>query len=129
MRIGQLKNITTIFFPNRGTLTGTTMGLMFGIIYGVYGLGLWYGVKIIKDEEQEDDFKFCEAKCLANATNVADAYDCIGDCRRFSVGSITVALFGIVQGGMQIGQSSTFVEAFNTARAAAYEIFQILYRK
>ena len=30
---------------------------------------------------------------------------------------------------MQIGQSSTFAEAFNTARAAAYEIFQIIYRK
>ena len=34
----------------------------------------------------------------------------------------------VIQGGMQIGQSSTFAEAFNTARAAAYEIFQIIYR-
>ena len=105
------------------------MGLMFGIIYGVYGLGLWYGVKIIKDEEQEADFQKCEVGCVANTTSIADIAGCIGDCRRFSVGSITVALFGIVQGGMQIGQSSTFVEAFNTARAAAYEIFQVLYRK
>ena len=30
---------------------------------------------------------------------------------------------------MQIGQSSTFAEAFNTARAAAYDIFQVIYRK
>ena len=30
---------------------------------------------------------------------------------------------------MQIGQSSTFAEAFNTARVAAYDIFQIIYRK
>ena len=44
------------------------------------------------------------------------------------MGSITVALFGIVQGGMQIGQSATFAEAFNTARGAAYEIFQVIYR-
>ena len=39
-----------------------------------------------------------------------------------------MALFGIVQGGMQIGQSATFAEAFNTARGAAYEIFQVIYR-
>ena len=44
------------------------------------------------------------------------------------MGSVTVALFGIVQGGMQIGQSATFAEAFNTARGAAYEIFQVIYR-
>ena len=30
---------------------------------------------------------------------------------------------------MQIGQSGTFLEAFNTARAAAYDIFQVIFRK
>ena len=30
---------------------------------------------------------------------------------------------------MQIGQSGTFMEAFNTARAAAYDIFQVIFRK
>ena len=30
----------------RGGLTATTMGLFFGFIYGMYGLGLWYGVKV-----------------------------------------------------------------------------------
>ena len=54
--------------------------------------------------------------------------ECYEACRRWSVGSVTVALFGIVQGGMQIGQSATFAEAFNTARGAAYEIFQVIYR-
>ena len=29
---------------------------------------------------------------------------------------------------MQIGQSGTFMEAFNTARAAAYDIFQVIFR-
>ena len=41
------------------------MGLMFGIIYGVYGLGLWFGVKIIKDEEQDPDFQTCALKCAS----------------------------------------------------------------
>ena len=57
-----------------------------------------------------------------------NSQECVEACRRWSVGSITVALFGIVQGGMQIGQSATFAEAFNTARGAAYEIFQVIYR-
>ena len=51
----------------RGILTGTTMGLMFGTIYGCYGLGLWYGVKIIKDEEETDEFKWCRGNCTSDA--------------------------------------------------------------
>ena len=42
---------------------------------------------------------------------------------------MTTALFGIVQGGMQIGQAGTYFESFNTARAAAYSIFQVIDRK
>ena len=32
-----------------GTLTYSFMGLMFGLIYGAYGIGFWYGNKIIMD--------------------------------------------------------------------------------
>ena len=74
---------------------GTTMGLMFGIIYGVYGLGLWYGVKIIKDEEEDIDYQSCVQNCTLGS---GDILDCGEGCRRFSIGSVTVALFGIVQG-------------------------------
>ena len=78
--------------------TGTTMGLMFGIIYGVYGLGLWYGVKIIKDEEEDIDYQSCVSNCTSGTTDINDILDCGEGCRRFSIGSVTVALFGIVQG-------------------------------
>ena len=78
--------------------TGTTMGLMFGIIYGVYGLGLWYGVKIIKDEEEDIDYLSCVSNCTLGTTDINDNLDCREGCRRFSIGSVTVALFGIVQG-------------------------------
>ena len=37
---------------------------MFGTIYGCYGLGLWYGVKIIKDEEQTPEFENCTMSCV-----------------------------------------------------------------
>ena len=56
----------------RGILTGTTMGLMFGTIYGCYGLGLWYGVKIIKDEEQEPEFQNCTMSCIPGVGTDAD---------------------------------------------------------
>ena len=85
----------------RGILTGTTMGLMFGIIYGVYGLGLWFGVKIIKDEEGTEEYTSCSSNCTLDYlgdNDINGLLDCIEGCRRFSIGSITVALFGIVQG-------------------------------
>ena len=48
------------------------MGLMFGTIYGCYGLGLWYGVKIIKDEEQEPEFQNCTMSCIPGVGTDAD---------------------------------------------------------
>ena len=87
----------------RGILTGTTMGLMFGIIYGVYGLGLWFGVKIIKDEEGTEEYTSCFSNCTLDNSGDSDInglFDCVEGCRRFSIGSITVALFGIVQGNV-----------------------------
>ena len=111
-------------------MTGATMGLMFGIIYGVYGLGLWYGVKLIKDDQETEEYKNCTKKCLNSRHETKDElFECLSNCGQYTVGSITVALFGIVQGGMQIGQSSTFAEALNTARAAAFSIFKVINRK
>ena len=48
------------------------MGLMFGTIYGCYGLGLWYGVKIIKDEEAEPEFQMCTGNCLVSNGTISD---------------------------------------------------------
>ena len=112
-------------------MTGATMGLMFGCIYGVYGLGLWYGVKLIKDDQETEEYKECTKKCVENALDETkdELFECLSNCGQYTVGSITVALFGIVQGGMQIGQSSTFAEALNTARAAAFSIFKVINRQ
>ena len=33
----------------RGMLTGASGGMTFGIMYAVYGLGFWFGVKLIMD--------------------------------------------------------------------------------
>ena len=37
----------------RGMLTGVSGGLMFGIMYCVYALGFWYGVKTIMDDRYQ----------------------------------------------------------------------------
>jgi len=118
----------------RGTLTATTMGLMFGVIYGMYGLGLWYGVKIMLDDRESDEFRNCSATCYGenNATGSGDAaniLECVTDCFRFDPGSTVVCVFGILQGGMGMGQSATYAEALNLSRAAAVQIFKVIGRK
>ena len=115
----------------RSILTTSSMGLVFAVMYSVQGLGLWYGVKIIKDEEGEDEFQQCAKNCtVGHLDDISELYTCIDEeCRRFTIGSITTALFGIVQGGMQIGQAGTYFESFNTARAAAHGIFEVIDRK
>jgi len=117
----------------RGGLTATTMGLFFGFIYGMYGLGLWYGVKLMLDDRETPEFQNCSMACIAseavgNITKEA-LIDCINECYRFEPGSIVVCVFGILQGGMGIGQSGTYIEAITTARASAVQIYKVIARK
>ena len=114
----------------RGFMTAMTMGLMFGVMYGTYGLGFWYGVKQYFDQQEEEEWKNCSTDCIKdNFENPSNIADCILDCFDFNPGTISTALFGILQGGMQIGQSNMFAEAFNTARAAAAQIFMVIDRQ
>ena len=95
----------------RSATTGLTMGLMFGFMYCVYGLGFWYGVKLIMDDQETDKFSLCTEDCVIgnrsqlvgdSGKSEADAVlDCINACFRFDPGTLTTALFGILQGGMR----------------------------
>jgi ATP-binding cassette subfamily B (MDR/TAP) protein 1 len=107
------------------------MGLMFGMMYCIYGFGFWFGVKIICDDRDTPEFMNCSMNCLADfeTTPLDEILDCVNSCFRFDPGTVSTALFGILQGGMQIGQSATFAEAFNTARAAAASIYSIIDRQ
>ena len=44
-----LKVEYNVFFFASGTIGQSSMGLMFGLIYCAYGLGFWYGNKLIQD--------------------------------------------------------------------------------
>ena len=54
--------------------------------------------------------------------------DCISSCFRFSPGSTVVCVFGVLQGGMGMGQSATYGEAVAAARAAAVQIYRVIER-
>ena len=113
----------------KGFLVSLTMGLMFGLMYGIYGFGFWFGVKQVMDQRETPEFGECAINCILNNTSDADIQTCLTECFDFNPGTVATVLFGILQGGMQIGQSSMFVEAFNTARAAAGKIFKVINRQ
>ena len=48
---------------------------------------------------------------------------------RYTAGSVMTAIFGILNGGMQLGQSSMYVEALRTAQAAAVTIYRVIDRQ
>merc|ERR1719483_1975780 len=102
----------------RGMLTGISGGLTFGIMYAVYGLGFWYGVKCIMDDRESE-------ACMACA---GLDFKCLEDCQRYSPKALLVVFFSVLIGGFQIGQSAPYAEALATARSAAGKIYRIIDR-
>merc|ERR1719266_732216 len=43
----------------KGTIGQSSMGLMFGLIYCAYGLGFWYGNKLIQDYREGEEYLPC----------------------------------------------------------------------
>ena len=105
----------------KGTLVMSTIGLMFGIVYAAYGVGFWYGLKMLQDYRDEPEYWECLTGCKFDA-------ECIINCDKYTAGSVMTAIFGILNGGMQLGQSSMYVEALRTAQAAAVTIYRVIDR-
>ena len=65
-----------------GTLTLSTIGLMFGLIYAAYGVGFWYGLKMILDyrENHSDEYMSCFLNCTSEAVNGNVDVDCFQNC-------------------------------------------------
>ena len=102
----------------RGTLTGVSGGLMFGIMYMVYALGFWYGIKTIMDDRESEECLACDGL----------DFECLENCTRYTPRSLLVVFFSVLIGGFQIGQSAPYAEAFATARSAAGKIYRIIER-
>lgn len=111
----------------RGALTGVSGGLTFGIMFGVYGLGFWYGVKLIMDDIESEECKKCFE---AAATGLGGEFlECLEECKRYDAGDILTVFFCVLIGAFQIGQGAPYVEALATVRSAAYSIFEVIDRK
>ena len=85
-------------------LTGVSGGLTFGIMYAVYGLGFWYGVKCIMDDKESEE-------CLA--CNPLD-YDCLTACQRYNPRALLIVFFSVLIGGFQVTRRQTLVPLINT---------------
>jgi len=99
----------------RGSMTALSGGLVFGIMYAVYGLGFWYGIKLIMDDRTSDECIACEFDP-----------DCLADCVRYNGQTLLVVFFSVLMGGFQIGQCAPYAEALATARGSAAKIYEII---
>ena len=76
----------------RCALTGAAGGITFVIMYAVYGIGFWYGVKLIFD-----DYERC-----------AGQWKC---SNQYTPENLVIIFFSVLLGGFQIGQSAPYAEA------------------
>ena len=71
----------------------STIGLMFGLVYAAYGVGFWYGLKLILDYRVKLEYVQCLGQCL-NITDISHIDDiiitdidpnCLIDCDKYEV--------------------------------------------
>ena len=96
-------------------MTGASGGVTFIIMYTVYGVGFWYGVKLIFDDLEH----MRSLECLESTECVA----------KYTPETLVVVFFSVLMGGFQIGQSAPYAEAVSTARGAASTIYSIIQRR
>jgi ABC-type multidrug transport system fused ATPase/permease subunit len=103
----------------RSILTGLSSGITLGVMFGVYGLGFWFGIKLIIDDLSSDA---CSACALTDA-------DCLAACApRHTPRHLLTVFYNVLNGYWYLGQSAPFVEAFSTARSAARAIYDVIDR-
>ncbi|KAF1315251.1 Multidrug resistance protein abc superfamily, partial [Globisporangium splendens] len=93
----------------KGFAVGWGTGLMFLVIFSTYACGLFYGtVKI--------------------ANSHLDGKTCTGNgC--YDGGRVLVVFFAVLMGAVALGQAGPSVQAIFSARAAAYNVFDVIKRK
>ena len=105
----------------KGMLTGLGGGLSFGVMFAMYGLGFWYGIKCIMDDKESEECQVCDAE--------DEGYlKCLDSCQRYTPGALLTVFFSVLIGGFQVGQSAPYAEALTTARSAAAKIYRIIER-
>ena len=49
----------------------------------MYGLGLWYGVKLMLDDRETEEFINCTISCNQKFTVTDEIVECVNSCFRF----------------------------------------------
>ncbi|XP_067631071.1 multidrug resistance protein homolog 49 isoform X2 [Eurosta solidaginis] len=87
----------------KGLYSGIGAGLMWFIIYVVYALAIWYGIRLILMYRSEE-------------------------VKLYTPASLVIVLFSIIMGAQNLGFSLPHVECFATAKGAAQTIFATIDR-
>ncbi|KAL4222180.1 ABC transporter B member 11 [Mactra antiquata] len=78
-------------------INGTTMGIVWLVIFGSYALGFWYGAKLAREE--------------------SDLY---------SIGDVMIVFFAVIIGAFSLGNAAPNVQSFSEARGAAYVVYRLI---
>ncbi|XP_022900124.1 ATP-dependent translocase ABCB1 [Onthophagus taurus] len=89
----------------RTMFSGIGFGLLWFFIYASYALAFWYGVKLILDEKE---------------AGIPE------DERVYTPGNMVTVFFSVMQGSMNFGMASPYIEAFGIARGAAAKVFSVI---
>jgi ABC-type multidrug transport system fused ATPase/permease subunit len=103
----------------RSVLTGLSSGVTLGVMFGVYGIGFWFGIKLILDDLTGEKCQACP---------VGDA-DCLSDCVSHNARDLLTVFMCVLNGYWYLGQSAPFVESFAKARSSARVIYDVIDRK
>ncbi|KAB0792584.1 hypothetical protein PPYR_14543 [Photinus pyralis] len=87
----------------RSLLSGIGFGLLWFFIYASYALAFWYGIKLILEE-----------KSLSPQERVYDP------------GNMVTVFFAVMQGSVNFGMSSPYIEQFGISKGAATKIFAVI---
>lgn len=91
-----------------GVARGANTGFMFLVMYSAYGVGLWYGARLIARDREDDP------SCI----------DELDDC--FSGGDVIQIFFSVLIGAMSIGQASPDFNSLATAQSTAMKVFSAI---
>ncbi|XP_018319200.1 multidrug resistance protein 1 [Agrilus planipennis] len=81
----------------RSTLSGMGFGLLWFFIYASYALAFWYGVRLVLS---------------GNGT--------------YDVATMVTVFFSVMQGSMNFGMASPYIEAFGISRGSAAKLFYVI---
>lgn len=86
-------------------LNATSVGTVMLLVFGSYGLALWYGAKLIADGTYNS-----------------------GTGAVYTGGDVVTVFFAVLMGAFAVGQAAPSVPAFNNAKGSAFRIFETIDR-